>query len=109
MRRIQPPNCTICEQRNAEYESDVWPTLRLCVTCRAEAIRYCIEEAGVIHGNPILIELALPGDNGNRPDAIRIWRQRPNQTSTYFGFFIKYESEDSTIAVDTTLDFLDQL
>ena len=90
------------------FESDVWPTLKLCMDCRADAIGYCIEEAGVIHGNPILIELALPGDNGNRLDAIRVWRKVENQSSTYREFYIKYKY-DSPLVEAYELDILNRL
>lgn len=66
-----------------------------------------IFDSGVIHGNPLLIELAKPGDNGNRIDAIRIWRPRPNQPSTYYEFFIRLKAEDSKLPVDNSLDFPD--
>lgn len=88
MRRIQPPKCTVCCERNAEFESDVWPTLKLCDGCRQDAVDY-IFDSEVIHGNPILIELAGPGDNGNRDGMIRVWRKRQNQTSQYYEFFIR--------------------
>lgn len=107
MRRIQPPLCTICNSQNAAFESDVWPSLMLCTKCRTESIEYILE-SGVIHGNPILIELSQPGDNGNRSDAIRIWRPRQNQTSVYYEFFIRL-TDESGLPVDNQLDILNDL
>jgi hypothetical protein len=78
------------------------------MSCRAEVVDY-IFDSGIIHGNPILIELADTGDNGNRSDAIRVWRRRANQTSTFYEFFVRRVSPESEIPVDNSLDILDGL
>lgn len=108
MRRIQPPKCTVCHKFGAECESDVWPTLLICHYCQRDVMEYLIMNDCAIHGNPFAIEFALPGDNGNRPDAIRIWRRVENQSSTFREFYVRYE-DDSKLPVDNSLDFLDDL
>lgn len=109
MRRIQPPKCTCCQLASAQFESDVWPSVRVCVSCQRDVLEYLIQFDCAIHGNPFAIEFAQPGDNGNRSDAIRIWRQRPNQTATYFEFFVRFSDHESRLAEDNSLDILDNL
>ena len=105
MRRIKPPVCTICNVRAADYESDAWPTLKICQDCRSLAVQY-IYRTGITHGNTLLIELAAGLDNGDRPDAFRIWLPTPNQPSCYFEYYVKYTSE-SERQLENPLDLLD--
>ena len=95
MRRLVPPVCTVCHSSNAGYESDAWPTLKICAKCRGAAVEF-IYRTGIMHGNPLLAELAAGLDNGDREDAFRIWLPRPNQTSTYYEFYVKYVDESKS-------------
>lgn len=107
MRRIQPPQCTVCKSGRAEFESDVWPTLLTCNSCRKDAAEF-IARTGYHHGNPLLLELIRGVDNGIRDDSIRMWRERPGQSSTYYEFWVQKES-DSQIKFENPLDILDTL
>ena len=109
MRRIQPPKCTCCQRANAVVESDVWSSLRVCYECQRLVIEYLIQNDCAIHGNPFAIEFALPGDNGNRSDAIRVWRKVENHNHAYAEFFVRLRDHESTIAVDNSLDILDEI
>lgn len=107
MRRIVPPVCTVCRGANALYESDAWPTLKICHVCKSAAVEF-IYRTGILHGNPLLAELAAGLDNGDREDSFRIWLPQPNQSSTYFEFYVKYEDE-SRMHFENPLDLLDGL
>lgn len=107
MRRIQPPKCSSCKIHSAVFESDVWPSLRLCTGCWTDAIEFCFS-TGVIHGNPLLLHFADVGDNGNRDNEVRVWRRRVGQGSTFFEFFIR-RTDESENNFDTTLDLLNNL
>ena len=106
MRRIQPPVCTCCNKANAIFESCVWPSVRLCGICHRGVVEFTIVNTGVIHGNPFLLEMAGGIDNGDDDESIRIWRERPNQSSTYYEFRVKRES-DSLKLFENPLDILD--
>lgn len=108
MRRIQPPKCTCCTTRAAMYESDVWPTVRLCLDCRNHIVEYFFQFDCVYHGNPLAIELFGTEDNGDRPDAIRIWRRVENQSSTFRELYVR-RHEDSRSFIENSLDILDDL
>lgn len=106
MRRIHPPQCTICNQRAAHYESDVWLTLKMCVPCHQAVVEF-ICRSSYDHGNPMLIELAAGLDSAERPDSFRVWRQR-NDSTAWYEYWIKYDS-DSKNNFEEPLDMLDQV
>lgn len=107
MRRIQPPKCSICNQRTAVFESDVWPTLKLCNDCWRAGVEFIIRSS-YDHGNPLLLELIEGTDNGEDEHRVRVWRQRPNESSTFYEYWVRRDS-DSQNKSENPLDILDQL
>lgn len=92
MKRIRPPSC-ICCPANAIFESESWPSLRLCHECWRKVCEYIIDQAKVTHGNPILLELIGGTDNGETDSKIRYWKRVGASTFTEFWIRVAPDSK----------------
>lgn len=59
------------------FESDVWPTLKICHECWRAATQFIID-TGRITNNPLLVELLRGTDNGVRESSLRYWVKNPD-------------------------------
>lgn len=60
MIRITPPACTSCGGR-ASYESERFPSVRLCTVCQS-LIQHWLITNDLADGNPLFFELAVPAN-----------------------------------------------
>lgn len=79
MRRIPRPQCVCCNQVDAVWESERWPTVQLCLNCARALATHIVREIGVVHGNPILIEL-IRGLWDERKGWHRFWIANPDRS-----------------------------
>ena len=80
MRRIPIPICTCCNKSRAEWESERWPTVRLCYVCSRELAQHIVEVIQVVDGNPILIELAKGVNPVTQDGRYYFWAENPDMT-----------------------------
>ena len=106
MKKIPIPKCVCCRTATAVWESERWPTVKLCYPCTRETAQIIVQRIGVKDGNPILLELVRGLDTATRAGSYRFWIE--NRDRSFSECWVN-ERAESAMDFENPLDILHQL